>query len=261
MAIIRDSDTGLTLIQPDWPDCPPNVKAYSSTRIGGVSLAPYGDITGDAGLNIGDHVGDSPDAVRINRECLSDYMLEPVTFLSQIHGNIAIDVAGLVSGQYVEADACFASSPKLTCVVLTADCLPILLASADGHCVAAVHAGWRGLASGVVESTLLQMRQRTRADIFAWMGPAIGPNAFEVGAEVVEIFSQKSPKHQRNFIPAKREAKFFANIYGLARDTLQAHGVEKISGGDFCTHTDEELFYSYRRDGVTGRMASWIWFE
>ncbi len=260
MALIRDSDTGLVLIQADWPDCPANVHAYSSTRMGGVSLAPYGDVNGDAGLNMGEHVGDSRDAVRINRDCLLDYMPKPVTFLSQIHGNIAVDLASLAADQIIEADACFTSLPNLTCVVLTADCLPLLLASVDGKCVAAVHTGWRGLVNGVIESTLKQMRQKTQAEISAWMGPAIGPNAFEVGSEVREIFSQKSHKHALNFIPNKQvEGKFFANIYGLASDVLKACDVQKISGGNFCTYTDEELFYSYRRDGVTGRMASWIW--
>lgn len=261
MSLIRDDDTGLVLIQPDWPDCPINVRAYSSTRIGGVSLSPYGDADGDNGLNLADHVGDDIASVRMNRSCLSDFFPGSVTFLSQIHGTLAIDAASLQDGVVVQADASFTNSPKIACAVLTADCLPVLLASADGQLVAAVHAGWRGLAAGVIEEAVRQMRSKGAQEITAWLGPAIGPVAFEVGADVFEAFTQKLPQLSRHFKSLDGETKFLADIYGLARTILQGLAIENVSGGSHCTFTESELFYSYRRDGGTGRMASWIWFE
>lgn len=261
MSLLRDDDTGLVLIQPDWPDCPPNVRAYSSTRLGGVSLHPYGDMSGDGGLNLGDHVGDALDAVRMNRDCLSDFFPTPVTFLSQIHGNLAIDVAAIRTGERIQADASYSLKPNVACAVLTADCLPILLASKNGSCVAAVHAGWRGLANGVIESAVQQMRLHGVHDISVWLGPAIGPQAFEVGTEVKSAFVHKMSRHESCFTPMQEDGKFFANIYELAKNILYEQKIVSISGGEYCTFKDEELFYSYRRDGVTGRMASWIWFE
>lgn len=261
MSLIRDDDTGLVLIKADWPDCPRNVKAFSSTRIGGVSLAPYGDVNGDAGLNLGSHVGDNANAVRMNRACLAEYMPTPVTFLSQIHGNMAVDAADLQEDGLTQADACFTNSAKQICAVLTADCLPVLLASSDGLCVAAVHAGWRGLANGVIESTVGEMRRRGAQDISAWLGPAIGPSAFEVGTDVVDAFAQKNSAHQKCFQPASIEGKYLADIYGLSRNVLLSVNITKVSGGNYCTFSDAEYFYSYRRDGITGRMASWIWFD
>ncbi|MBC3875362.1 peptidoglycan editing factor PgeF [Undibacterium flavidum] len=261
MSFIRDDDTGLVLIKPDWPDCPANVRAYSSTRIGGVSVAPYGDVDGDNGLNLANHVGDDVNAVRMNRDCISDFFPKDVTFLSQIHGILAVDAANIQDGQIVEADACYTKLSKVPCAILTADCLPILLASTDGRCVAAVHAGWRGLAAGVVEAAVLQMRKNSGHEITAWLGPAIGASAFEVGADVVNAFTQKMPQQKVHFKPLDRDAKFLADMYGLARTILQGVGINSISGGEHCTFTEDALFYSYRRDGVTGRMASWIWFE
>lgn len=261
MNLIQDDDTGLVLIKPDWPACPANVRAYSSTRIGGVSLSPYGDLDGDGGLNLGDHVGDDIDAVRMNRSCLSDFFPSSVTFPSQIHGTLAVDAASLQGGMTVQADASFTNSPKIACAVLTADCLPVLLASTDGLIVAAVHAGWRGLAAGVIEETVLQMRSKGAQEITAWLGPAIGPAAFEVGSDVLDAFTQKLPQLSCHFKSLDGNAKFLADIYGLARTTLQNLMIENVSGGSYCTFTQDELFYSYRRDGVTGRMASWIWFE
>ncbi|MFA9275091.1 MAG: peptidoglycan editing factor PgeF [Candidatus Aquirickettsiella gammari] len=261
MSLIQDDDTGLVLIKPDWPDCPANVRAYSSTRIGGVSLSPYGDLDGDGGLNLGDHVGDDIDAVRMNRSCVSDLFPGSVTFLSQIHGTLAVDAVSLQGGMPVQADASFTNSPKIACAVLTADCLPVLLASTDGLIVAAVHAGWRGLAAGVIEETVQQMRNKGAQEITAWLGPAIGSAAFEVGADVLDVFTQKMPQLSDNFKALDGGAKFLADIYGLARTILHSLAIVNVSGGDYCTFTQDELFYSYRRDGVTGRMASWIWFE
>lgn len=261
MALILDNDTGLTLIKPDWPDCPSNVQAFSSTRIGGVSLAPYGDISGDAGLNLGDHVGDLDESVHLNRACIAEYMPQPVTFLSQIHGNIAVNLAEHSHANPVRADACYTNLPNQTCVVLTADCLPILLASLDGKYVAAIHAGWRGLAHGVIQNTLQELRLKTDAEFTAWFGPAIGSDAFEVGQEVLDQFVQQSNEYRTCFKPAKVNGKFLADIFALARHVLHRCGVQRIHGGRYCTYEDETLFYSYRRDGVTGRMASWIWLE
>ena len=261
MSLLRDDETGLVLIKPDWPTCPNHVKAFSSTRMGGVSLAPYGDSCGDAGLNLGDHVGDDIRAVHMNRACLTDFMPSPVTFLSQIHGNMVVDIAAVNGNAEIQADACFSTVPKVVCAVLTADCLPILLSSESGDCVAAVHAGWRGLADGVVEAAVQRMVDSGAKNISAWMGPAIGPQAFEVGADVFDIFSKRNLELAQFFSPAANDGKFFADIYAIARTVLRDVGVFAVYGGEYCTYTDADLFYSYRRDGVTGRMASWIWIE
>ncbi|MFZ6817714.1 peptidoglycan editing factor PgeF [Undibacterium sp. Ji22W] len=261
MSLVRDDDTGLVLIEPDWPDCPANVRAYSSTRIGGVSLAPFGDADGTSGLNLADHVGDNINSVRMNRSCLSDFFPRDVTFLSQIHGTLAVDATDIREGSIVEADASFTNQPNVSCVVLTADCLPILLASTDGRCVAAVHAGWRGMAGGVIEATVQEMRRKGGREITAWLGPAIGANAFEVGIDVFDAFTQKMPQQRQNFKSQVRDGKYLADIYGLARTVLHSLAINRISGGEYCTFTELELFYSYRRDGLTGRMASWIWIE
>jgi YfiH family protein len=261
MSLLVDDDTGLVLIKPDWPDCPKNVRAYSSTRIGGVSLAPYGDVSGDAGLNLANHVGDFADAVKMNRACLAEFVPSPVIFLSQIHGNMTVNAADLQLDGMTPADACYANLAQQVCAVLTADCLPVLLAADDGQCVAAVHAGWRGLANGVIENAVAQMRASGAQHISAWLGPAIGSQFFEVGTDVLEAFCQKQDNHRSCFRPSSVDGKFFADIYGLARNVLLNLDIVRVSGGDHCTFTEEELFYSYRRDGVTGRMASWIWFE
>ncbi|MBR7798652.1 peptidoglycan editing factor PgeF [Undibacterium fentianense] len=259
MSLICDDETGLTLIRPDWPDCPSNVMAYSSTRIGGVSHGPYGDIDGDNGLNLGDHVGDQPNAVQTNRQCIGDFMPAPVTFLSQKHGIICVNGEHVPPNDVPAADAIYTTKAGLTCAVLTADCLPILLASLDGFAVGAVHAGWRGLLNGVVESAVESMRHAGASAVTAWLGPAIGPQAFEVGEDVFHAFVSKSSRFRPCFVDTPKQGKWLADLYGLARIVLQQQGIKSIAGGEFCTFTQKELFYSFRREQITGRMASWIW--
>ncbi len=243
---------GLDWIVPDWP-APPPVRAYTSTRLGGHSGGPY------AGFNLGDHVGDDPAAVAANRRLLADELGLPAQprWLRQVHGCAVLD-AGAQGGECT-ADAVSAGSPGQVCAVLTADCLPVLLCDRAGTRVAAVHAGWRGLAAGVIEAAVERLG-RPGSELLAWLGPAIGPGAFEVGPEVRAAFLQGDPAAADAFVPT-RPGHWLADIYRLSRLRLGALGVGLVSGGDYCTVSDPERFYSYRRDGVTGRMASLIWLE
>jgi len=237
---------------PDWP-APANVFAGTTTRQGGVSVAPYDS------LNLGDHVGDSVDAVANNRSLLKhqcDLPTEPA-WLKQVHG-IEVVNAAAVNGIPV-ADASFSHQANSVCAVMTADCLPVLLCDQAGSVVAAVHAGWRGLADGVIEATIKHM-DVTASKLMAWLGPAIGPKAFEVGDEVRQQFMAADPQAVEAFQPST-QGRWLADIYLLARQRLANLGVELVYGGHCCTYTDAERFYSYRRDGVTGRMASLIWLD
>lgn len=246
------SGDGPLLLTPDWP-APGNIRAVMTTRLGGVSKPPY------ESLNLGEHVGDDPQSVEKNRNLLIACAGIPGApfWLNQVHGTRVLDCA--VSGQDRTADAVLADQPGQVCVVMTADCLPVLLCNSTGTQVAAVHAGWRGLVDGVVEVTL--SRFKDPADkILAWLGPAIGPDAFEVGPEVRERFIQAEPQSAGAFVPG-RPGHWLADIYQLARIRLERAGVGFIGGGDYCTVTDHKRFFSYRRDGVTGRMASLIWME
>ena len=235
-------------IIPDW-DAPANVRALVTTRRGGVSQGPY------ASLNLGDHVGDDPQAVSANRALLRSLMPSEPVWLKQVHGLavVAADEATAVP----EGDASVAHRSGTVCAVLTADCLPVLLCDRDGTVVGAAHAGWRGLAGGVIEATVAAMRVPP-GRLMAWLGPAIGPQAFEVGDEVREVFLRHDPAAERAFVP-HGSGKWLADIYVLASQRLAALGVSQVSGGGLCTFHDRERFYSYRRDGVTGRMASLIW--
>ncbi len=236
---------------PDWP-LPPGVRAASTTRLGGVSLGAYG------GFNLGDHVGDDPRAVAANRAALMQALRLPAPplWLSQVHG---IAVAGADDPPGIAADARYADRPGVVCAVLTADCLPLLLCSDDGREVAAVHCGWRGLAAGIVGRVVARFAAAPSA-LGAWLGPAIGPAAFEVGAEVRELFVRRDPGAASCFC-AGAAGRLRADLYGLARRDLAAAGVQRVHGGELCTVADRERFYSYRRDGVTGRMASLVWRE
>lgn len=222
----------------------------STTRRGGVSVAPYDS------LNLGDHVGDDARAVEQNRTHLMEALNLPVSpvWLRQVHGARAVDA---MHGS-CEADAAYTGQPGVVCAVLTADCLPLLLCNAAGTRVAAVHAGWRGLAAGVIETALAAMGPG--ADLLAWLGPAIGPGAFEVGNEVRDIFIAHDARAQNAFRPLPN-GRWLADIYQLARLRLAAHGVARIYGGHACTYSDKTRFYSYRRDGITGRMATLIWLD
>jgi YfiH family protein len=242
------------LIVPDWP-LPPGVRAFSTTRAGGVSLPPF------ATLNLGDHVGDQPAAVRENRQRLSQWLPAPPVWLTQVHGTRVLEITSdqSASAPPPAADASWTEGSDIVCAIMTADCLPVLFARLDGQRVAAAHAGWRGLAAGVLESTLTAMGCDGR-DVTVWLGPAIGPTAFEVGDEVRATFVAHDAAAAADF-SAGTAGKWWADIYALARRRLLAAGVGDIHGGRCCTHSDSARFFSYRRDGQTGRMASLIWRE
>ncbi len=241
----------LKFITPIWP-APSQVKAYTTTRHGGYSKPPYD------GFNLADHVGDDVEAVAANRAALVEALSlpgEPV-WLKQVHG--IQTVTAYSDNANCTADAAFATAPGQVCVVMTADCLPVLFCDRAGTRVAAAHAGWRGLASGVLETTL-QRLELSAEDILVWLGPAIGPQVFEVGDEVREAFMDFMPQAAEAFRPS-HEGRWLADLYLLARQRLALQGVTAVYGGDFCTYT-EKRFYSFRCDKVTGRMASLIWLE
>ncbi|WP_460841546.1 peptidoglycan editing factor PgeF [Noviherbaspirillum agri] len=250
----------MELIIRDWTALPANVGALSTTRRGGISLAPYDDGAGGGGLNLGMHVGDAPDRVLRNRSLLRRVLPAEPVWLSQVHGSRVIDAA--TAGDSAEADACIATQAGVICAIQTADCLPVLFCDVEGGIVGAAHAGWRGLAGGVLENTLSAMRAAGAGEITAWMGPAIGPECFEVGQDVVDAFTAQDADAADVFKPLHgRDGKYLADIYSLARRTLRNAGVEKVFGGGRCTVTEKDLFYSYRRDKTTGRMASLIWLK
>lgn len=236
------------LIVPDWP-APPNVRALQTTRRGGVSTAPYDS------LNLGAHVGDNPLTVARNRELLNHLLPSEPVWLEQVHGTLV--AAADAAGCQLQADACIARHRGSVCVVMTADCLPVLLCDAQGTVVGAAHAGWRGLCDGVIEATVRAMEVAPQ-NLMAWLGPAISQEAFEVGSEVRAAFVAAQPQAVSAFIPGQ-PGKWFADIHALARLRLNALGITQIYGGDHCTHREREKFFSYRRDGVTGRMGTFIW--
>ncbi|MGH8493640.1 MAG: peptidoglycan editing factor PgeF [Moraxellaceae bacterium] len=250
----------LPLLQADWP-APANVHAVVSTRAGGVSVAPWNS------LNLGTHVADDADAVRENRKRLLRALqtLAPCSdpqWLNQVHGVVVADAEKNAARRcdYVpDADATFTTAKGLPCVVMTADCLPVFFCDKAGTQVAVAHAGWRGLCDGVLEATLAKFPKAS--EVVAWMGPAIGPEKFEVGAEVRTAFMAQQAEAENCFRPGESSGKWLADIYGLARLRLNAAGVSAVYGGGLCTVTDEQRFFSYRRDGKTGRMASIIWIS
>lgn len=238
---------------PDWP-APESVASVVTTRAGGCSQPPF-----DA-MNLGLHVGDDPAVVAGNRQQLRDQLhldLEP-QWLNQVHGITVVEARD--DGQEREADACFSRVPGQACAVMTADCLPVLFCAFDGSVVGAAHAGWRGLVAGALEATVAAMGRRP-PELMAWLGPAIGPNAFEVGAEVRAAFLHANPASEDAFLPGQRQAHWLADLYELARIRLRSIGIEQVFGGGLCTHSDARRFYSYRRDQRTGRMASLIWIK
>lgn len=223
-----------------------------TTRHGGVSTGPW------QGLNLGDHVGDDPACVAANRNLLSSRVPAVPRWLSQVHGIAVFDADTDVAG-VPEADAAVAHAVGRVCVVMTADCLPVLLCDRAGDVVASAHAGWRGLQAGVLESTVAAMKVAP-SNLQAWLGPAIGPQSFEVGPEVRSAFVADDPAAAGAFADGS-DGRYYADLYSLARQRLLRAGVPAIYGGDECTFRDQERFYSYRRDGVTGRMATLIWRE
>lgn len=241
------------LLPIDWPGLPESVRVASTTRLGGVSAAPY------AQLNLGDHVGDVAERVAENRQRLIGLAGLPAApaWLRQVHGTRVLRLhAGSAAGQ--EADACWTDQPEVVCAVLTADCLPVLLADARGHCVAAAHAGWRGLVHGVLEATVAALPAPASA-LTAWLGPAIGPTRFQVGAEVRDAFLTANAADAVHFRPDGE--RWHADLFALARARLRRFGIARIHGGDHCTVSDPLRFHSHRRDGVGGRMASLIWIQ
>jgi len=238
----------LAAIEPDWP-APVRVRAMVTTRAGGVSVGSY------ASLNLGTHVGDDPGAVAENRARLRACLPSEPRWIDQVHGTDVVDAGG--TGRPTCADASFTHASGIVCVVLTADCLPVLLCDRAGTFVGAAHAGWRGLCAGVLESTV-RASGIDPARLLAWLGPAIGPQRFEVGAEVRAQFCARAAEAASAFVPGA-PGKFFGDLYALARQRLQAIGVAEVHGGGLCTVTDAERFFSHRRDRVSGRMASLIW--
>jgi len=238
------------LIIPDWP-APINVKSLQTTRAGGISSPPYDS------FNLGDHVGDAPLAVERNRILLNRLLPSEPVWLEQVHG---IRVANADRASCLpQADACIARHRAAVCVVMTADCLPILLCDTQGGVVGAAHAGWKGLAAGVIEAAV-QAMDVAPENIMVWLGPAISQDEFEVGDEVRAAFVAIQPHAASAFIPG-RNGKWFADLCALARLRLNALGITAIYGGSYCTYRERERFFSYRRDGVTGRMGTFIWLE
>ena len=240
-------------IVPSWP-APSNVKAFVTTRAGGVSSGPY------ATLNIGFSTADERRAVETNRARLGALLPAEPRWLSQVHGARVVR-AETIAGR-LEADAAVTSEPHTVCAVLVADCLPVLLADRAGTVVGAAHAGWRGLAAGVLDNTVSEMTRRGTApnDLLAFLGPAIGPHAFEVGDDVYEAFTRKDSGSAAAF-ERTGQGKWHADLFALARRALARCGLSEVHGGGLCTYSDAQRFYSYRRDKVTGRMAAVIWRE
>ncbi|XZG71236.1 peptidoglycan editing factor PgeF [Chitinibacteraceae bacterium HSL-7] len=238
-------------ITPDWP-APANVRSLQTTRPGGVSTAPF------AALNLGDHVGDDPQAVAENRRRVACALPGAPLWLTQVHGTVVADANVAHAGQ-PEADASVATQAGRVCAVMTADCLPVLLCNRAGTAVGAAHAGWRGLLDGVIEATVSAMQRDD--EIIAWLGPAIGPAAFEVGDEVRAAFVARDARAATAFTPSPNTGRWLADIYALARQRLADCGITAVYGGNACTVSDAARYFSYRRDHSTGRMASLIWLE
>ncbi|WP_198264147.1 peptidoglycan editing factor PgeF [sulfur-oxidizing endosymbiont of Gigantopelta aegis] len=242
-------------------DVPNNIKTLVTTRQGGCSQTPFDS------FNLAEHVGDDNADVQENRQKLNENLPSAPIWLNQVHSNVVVEAQS--TDTLINADGSYTSQSKVVSVVMTADCLPVLITNRQGSAVAAVHAGWRGLASGIIEQgvkEIIATSQCQANDIRVWLGPAIGAAAFEVGDEVKQIFLQQvAPTEQSDvsacFIASQNQHKWLADIYQLARLRLASIGVENCSGGTYCTYEDDELFYSYRRDGQTGRMASMIWMN
>jgi polyphenol oxidase len=241
----------LDLIIPNWP-APNWIKAYSTTRLGGFSHAPYNS------LNIAMHVGDNLNSVSKNRLLLQNnlHLKEPIIWLEQAHGNHVISADHPISR--LTADAIYSKKEQTVCAIQTADCLPLLICSSSSYCVAAVHAGWKGLSKGIIENTIEALALPSKKDLLVWLGPAIGPQAFVVGEQVFHSFVDKDPAAKIAFHPIGNK-KWQANLYTLAQQRLHKLGITSIYGGNYCTFSNPTRFFSFRRDQITGRMLSLIW--
>ncbi len=237
-------------IVPDWP-APARVRALITSRNGGGSTGRY------SSMNLGPRVDDDPDVVDANRRLLKQFLPAEPKWLNQVHGTTVVDAESIT--RPVEADASVATSPGCVSAVLVADCLPILFTDRTGSVVAAAHAGWRGLAAGVIENTVRALRMPPQ-NLLAYLGPAIGPAAFEVGNEVRDAFVTVDPTAGCAFVPDKSN-KWLADLYVLARQRLASAGLLNVYGGVKCTYSDPARFFSHRRDKVSGRMAALIWIE
>ena len=239
-------------IIPDWP-APANVHALQTTRHGGISLPPYDS------LNLGSHVQDNPLHVAHNRQLLSQFVPSEPVWLNQVHGTTVVDAAN--TDCVPNADASFTVKPNIVCVTMTADCLPVLLCDKAGTVVANIHAGWRSLCDGIIEQTVQKMPVDA-TQLMAWLGPAIGPDAFEVGGEVRAQFIERDASSEAAFKPQGGD-KWLGNIYQLATQRLNRANISQIYGAGhqemYCTFNDKQRFFSYRRDNLTGRMATLIW--
>lgn len=241
------------LIRPTWH---PNnrIRSIITTRHGGVSAAPYDT------FNLASHVGDDKERVLQNRKLLRQWLPAEPIWLTQVHSATVVD-ARSVTEEHPVADACLSDVQGCVLAVLTADCLPVLFANREATVIAVAHAGWRGLVGGILENTMQALMHRSpHSEWYAYLGPAIGPKAFEVGQDVFDAFAHSTKNSSTCFVKKPDSTKYVANIYALAKERLNRVGVHRIDGGDACTVTDDR-FYSYRREGVTGRMASLIWIE
>lgn len=244
----------MNVLYPNW-QAPNNIHALTTFRQGGVSKAPYDS------FNLGDHVEDDQNAVKINRTLLTKSFALPQYpfFLTQTHSIRVLTLP--YAGDDFNADAVYTKHANQVCLVMTADCLPVLFCNKQGSEVAAAHAGWRGLCDGILEETIKHF-QCPREDIIAWFGPAIGPTAFQVGHDVVVQFVEQDAQAEQAFMPDPNETgKYLGNLYQIATQRLHNMGVTQINGGEHCTYVEKDRFFSFRRDGKTGRMASLIWFE
>jgi YfiH family protein len=241
---------------PDWP-APPGVRALCTTRAGGVSVGKY------ASLNLGSHVGDAQADVEANWARLRAATGVRHVFLKQVHGTQSL-LLNAATPDGITADACSTIESNIACTIMVADCLPVLFTDASGRRVAAAHAGWRGLAAGVLEEALAAFEPEGGArNVMAWLGPCIGPDAFEVGDEVRAAFEAHAPEAIQCFKSAAEPGKWFADLAGLARQRLRAAGMTQLHGNDsgepWCTVHNPLLFFSHRRDRVSGRFAACIW--
>jgi len=243
----------LPLLRPDWP-APSHVGALVTTRVGGVSEEPFDH------LNLAFHVGDRDGAVTRNREILQRHIgRQSVNWINQVHGTTIVNAGHWHDRDVPEADAVHIRGEGAA-AVMTADCLPVFLVSRDGREAMVIHAGWRGMAAGILQRAVRAMRSEPAA-LMAWMGPAIGPCHFEVGDEVRAAFMQEGEASASAFVAGDRPGRWWADLYQLARVRLRAAGVHDIHGGGLCTYCDIARFYSYRRDRTTGRMAALIWLK